>query len=244
MTFTSCKTGRSVWLEQGEGGGQEKFCRTSLSLQSYTSLPPCFPCCHLLCTTLSDLHEPGPLHTVHYRPCLTQTLGLTLVVCPLPLSSQALSSPGSLPTLQYPTPPTPLHETFIPQGLGSSSPASHFVSIAQSAWTQFQTSGKPYSDGFPRADLIPLCSPTLQLPAALLGPSWKTCRYLKLSTSLGEFIIFHPPPICFSSSCLLFWLLVPNLKDFKSLAFHLLLPCLNYGTNKIQQMPSSLARHQ
>lgn len=154
----SCKTGRSVWLEQGEGGRQEKFCRTSLSPQSYTSLPLCFHCCHLLCTTLSDLHEPGPLPTVHLRPCLTQTLGLTLVVCPLPLSSQALSSPGSLPVLQYPTPCTLLHETFIPQGLGSSSPASHFVSLAQSACSRPVAS--PTQMAFPELTAGP--DPSLQ----------------------------------------------------------------------------------
>lgn len=33
-------------------------------------------CCHLLCMTSPDLHKPGPLHTVHLRPRLTQINGL------------------------------------------------------------------------------------------------------------------------------------------------------------------------
>lgn len=43
--------------------------------------------------------------------------------------------------------------------------------------------------------------------------------------------------------CLPFWLLAPDLKIWKSLAFHLLLPCVNHRSDEIQQTPRSLDGH-
>lgn len=83
----------------------------------------------------------------------------------------------------------------------------------------------------------PPCDPALHLRTAFWGPSWKPCRHLKLNTSQVELAIFpcSPPPArLLLHLSLLFWRLAPDLKDFKSLAFHLLLPCLNYGSNEIQ----------
>lgn len=160
-----------------------------------TLLPP-----SLLSLTLHDLLEPGPLHAVR-------------------LSSGGLLTSGAPPALDFagsvlcwfspcfsnhPTLPTPPHEAFIPKA--QAPPALPLIPVLCSG-SPCQARSQLFSGDIPRADLLTRPPPTpeaaaphsLQLPAALVGPSWEHHRHLRLNTSLAELGVFPAPPDCFSS---------------------------------------------
>lgn len=205
--------GQHDW-SKGEGSGQEKFCRTSLSSQTYSS-PPMLPPPSL--TAIIHSSRPSPtsssqaLSTVHLRPYLTQTLGLSAQWSPLFLWLLRLRPLVvlSLP-LRHPTLPMPPHEAFIPQALSSFSPAFHFVSIAQSSCSRRAAS--PTQMAFPEPpfwpDLSAASHSSFQLPfGALLRNPADTVNPAHLEVNSPS---SHPIPGLLLLLCLPFWLLAPD----------------------------------